>query len=80
MPSRKPAFAARLFEAIREVGRRRRDQRLLAAMSDRELHDLGVGRSQIPGLLEPLSGAAASPHARRSRAPCAADARRATRP
>lgn len=79
MPSRKPPFAARLFEAIRELGRCRRDHRLLTAMSDRELSDLGVGRSQIPGLLVPLSDAAASPHARRSRAPCAVDARPAAR-
>ena len=79
MPSRKPVFVARLFEAIREVGHRRRDQRQLADMSDRELSDLGVGRSQSPGLLEPLSDAAAPPHARRTRAPCAADARPAAR-
>ena len=79
MPSRKPPFAARLFKAIREVSRRRRDHRLLSAMSDRELSDLGVGRSQIPGLLEPLSDAAAPPHARRSRAPYALDVRPAMR-
>jgi len=70
MPSSNPVFVARLFEAAREMGRSRRDQRLLSAMSDRELCDLGVGRSQIPGLLEPLSDAGAPPHARRSHGPC----------
>ncbi|MDM0021708.1 DUF1127 domain-containing protein [Variovorax sp. J22R187] len=71
MPSRKPAFVIRLSEAVRLAGHRRRDQRLLRAMSDRDLCDLGVGRSQIPALLEPLSDAGAPPHARRSHGPCA---------
>lgn len=58
MPSRKPAIVARLLEVIRMirvVRRRHHDQRQLAAMSERELRDLGVGRSQIPGLLKPLA-------------------------
>ena len=80
MQSTKPAFAARLFEAVRKARRRHRDHRQLSAMSDRELSDLGVGRSQIPGLLEALSDAAAPPHARRSRAPYALDVRPAMRP
>ena len=53
MQSRKPAFAVRLFEAVRKARRRGRDRRQLSAMSERELRDLGVGRSEIPGLLEP---------------------------
>ena len=55
MPSRKPAIVTRLFEVIQVVRRRHRDQRQLAAMSERELRDLGVGRSQIPGLMKPLA-------------------------
>jgi len=55
MPTRNSAVFARLFEVIREARRRHRDQRQLAEMSERELRDLGVGRSQIPGLLKPLA-------------------------
>lgn len=51
MHSRKPGFAALLLDAARRAGRRRRDRRLLSAMSERELHDLGFGRSEIPRVL-----------------------------
>ncbi|VTU16495.1 DUF1127 domain-containing protein [Variovorax sp. PBL-E5] len=54
MSQRKPTVAVLLFQAIARTLRCRRDQRLLAAMSERELQDLGVGRSQIPGLLRGL--------------------------
>lgn len=77
MPSRKPTFVPRLIHAAREVCRMHRDHRLLSAMSERELHDLGIGRSEIPRL---LSDAEVRPNARHSRGPCAADARPATRP
>jgi len=77
MPSRKPTFVARLIHAAREVRRTYHDHRLLSAMSERELHDLGIGRSEIPGW---LSDAEVQPNARHSRGPCAADAQPATRP
>ncbi|MDM0014333.1 DUF1127 domain-containing protein [Variovorax sp. J22P168] len=57
MSSRTPTPFTRLFDRLfaplREARRRHGDRRLLADMSERELRDLGVGRSQIPGLLGP---------------------------
>lgn len=59
-----PAFPSALLSMLLAPGRRRvqpapaarRHQRLemqaLAAMSDHELKDLGIGRSQIPGLTQ----------------------------
>ena len=44
-----------VVRVIRMVRRRQRDRHQLAAMSERELRDLGVGRSQIPGLMKPLA-------------------------
>lgn len=76
MPSTQYALVTRLFDGVRALRRCWLDQRQLRSMSEIELRDLGVGRSEIPWL---LSDAAAPPHARRSRAPCAADARPARR-
>jgi uncharacterized protein YjiS (DUF1127 family) len=47
----KPTLFAAVLESFRNVRRIRQDQRLLRAMSERELRDLGVGRSEIPGLI-----------------------------
>lgn len=77
MPSTRSAFVTRLFDGVRALRRCRLDQRQLRSMSELELRDLGVGRSEIPWL---LSDAAAPPRAPRSHARCAADARPAMRP
>jgi len=68
----KPALFAAVLELIRNARRVRQDHRLLRAMSERELRDLGVGRSEIPAL---LSDAAAPSNAPCSHARCAAAAR-----
>lgn len=68
----KPAFFAAVLETIRNAHRARQDHRHLRAMSERELRDLGVGRSEIPAL---FSDAAVPPNAPCSRGRCAADAR-----
>ena len=77
MPSPKPNLFAAIVETIRSVRRVGRDQRLLRAMSERELCDLGVGRSEIPGL---VSDAVALRSGRRSHARYAEAAGRAARP
>ncbi|MDM0002360.1 DUF1127 domain-containing protein [Variovorax sp. J22P240] len=88
MPSSKPALFAAIVETIRNARRVGRDQRLLRAMSERELSDLGVGRSEIPGLLQEstaagrtqVSDAAAPRSGPRSHARCGADGGPAARP
>ena len=85
MPSPKPALFAAIVEAIRNVRRVGRDQRLLRAMSERELRDLGVGRSEIPGLMlasgrAPLSDAVAPRSGPHSHARCGAAGWPAARP
>lgn len=77
MPSTQSALVTRLLDGVHALRRCWQDQRQLRAMSELDLRDLGVGRSEIPWL---LSDAAAPPHAPRSRARCAADARPARRP
>jgi|KBSMisStandDraft_5_1062788.scaffolds.fasta_scaffold1031009_2 uncharacterized protein YjiS (DUF1127 family) len=77
MPSPKPTLFVAIVETIRNVRRVQQDHRLLRAMSERELSDLGVGRSEIPGL---LSDAAAPRSGRRSHARYAEAAGRAARP
>ncbi|MEJ8812253.1 DUF1127 domain-containing protein [Variovorax ureilyticus] len=69
-----PALLTAVLDLIRNARRVRLDHRLLRAMSERELRDLGVGRSEIPAL---LSDAGAPWSAPCSRGRCAADARRA---
>lgn len=71
MQSQKAAFFAAVQDVVRNAWRARQDQRLLRAMSERELHDLGVGRSEIPSL---VSGAGALRNGPCNRAPSAADA------
>lgn len=55
-----PSFHQRLLHALRGWRRRamirRRalaDARQLAGMSEHDLRDLGVGRSELPGLMQP---------------------------
>ena len=77
MSPSKPALFAIVLEMLRNARRARQDRLLLRAMSERELHDLGVGRSEIPGLLQeraPFSDASAPWSTRRRHAPYAADA------
>jgi uncharacterized protein YjiS (DUF1127 family) len=84
----KPALVAALVEWFRKVRRVHQDQRLLRTMSERELTDLGVGRSEIPGLLRQGAAAgralfidAAAPRSGpRNRARCAAAAGPVARP
>lgn len=40
-------FLKRVFKAIEEAQQKRADYKLLQMLSDRELRDLGIGRSQI---------------------------------
>ena len=77
MPSPKPTLFVAIVETIRNVRSVQQNHRLLRAMSERELSDLGVGRSEIPGL---LSDAAAPRSGRRSHARYAEAAGRAARP
>ncbi|MGJ7509195.1 DUF1127 domain-containing protein [Variovorax sp. GT1P44] len=88
MHSPKPALFAAILESLRNARRVHQDQRLLRAMNERELSDLGVGRSEIPALLQPcvptrrdvFSGAGAPQSAPRSHARCAAAAGQGARP
>ncbi|MDM0107186.1 DUF1127 domain-containing protein [Variovorax sp. J22R24] len=88
MPSPKSALFVAIAERIRNVRRTRQDLRLLRGMSERELSDLGVGRSEIPGLLRQgaaagcaqLSDVAAPRSGLRSHARYAGAAGRAVRP
>ena len=60
MTAPKPSsFHRRLIHALRGWRRRvvndfraRADIRLLAGMSEHELRDLGIGRSEVPGLVD----------------------------
>ena len=88
MPSQKPSSSFSLLAALRHWASGRaaaRHQRLeLARMSDRELNDLGIGRSEVqewsrrrvPAMRAGASNdAEARPSAPRSRLPCAAGGR-----
>lgn len=44
-------FLKRIFKAIEEAQQKRADYRLLQMLSDRELRDLGIGRSQIHNII-----------------------------
>lgn len=44
-------FLKRIFKAIEEAQQKRADYRLLHMLSDRELRDLGIGRSQIRSVI-----------------------------
>ncbi len=49
-PSQTSSFLQRLAAAAAAWQRRQRDRQQLMAMSEAELRDLGIGRSQVPGL------------------------------
>lgn len=58
-PGALPSFPARelgqkLLAALRENGQRRRNLNELRLMSDHQLNDLGIGRGEIPGLMNDL--------------------------
>lgn len=44
-------FLKRVFKAIEVAQQKRADYRLLHMLSDRELRDLGIGRSQIHNII-----------------------------
>ena len=44
-------FLKRVFKAIEVAQQKRADYRLLQMLSDRELRDLGIGRSQIHNII-----------------------------
>ena len=46
------SFLLRVAPALAAWRRRQQDRRQMLAMSDAELRDLGIGRGQIPALLE----------------------------
>ena len=48
-----PSFHQRLLHALHDWRRRARDDvLLLAGMSDHDLRDLGIGRSEVPELVD----------------------------
>lgn len=56
-PGALPSFPARalgqwLLAAFRKSAQRRRDLNELRLMSDHQLNDLGIGRGEIPGLMD----------------------------
>jgi len=54
-------FLKRVFKAIETAQQKRADYRLLHMLSERELRDLGIGRSQIKEIIygEDTNGKAA---------------------
>ena len=44
-------FLKRLFKAIEESQQKRADEKILQMLSERELRDLGIGRSQIKEII-----------------------------
>ena len=44
-------FIKRVFKAIEEAQQKRADYKLLHMLSDRDLRDLGIGRSQIQEII-----------------------------
>jgi uncharacterized protein YjiS (DUF1127 family) len=44
-------FLKRVFKAIEESQQKRADYKLLHMLSERELRDLGIGRSQIKEII-----------------------------
>jgi len=44
-------FLKRVFKAIEEAQQKRADYKLLQMLSERELRDLGIGRSQIKEII-----------------------------
>lgn len=58
-PGALPGFPARelgqkLLAALRKNAQRRRNLNELRLMSDHQLNDLGIGRGEIPGLMNDL--------------------------
>jgi uncharacterized protein YjiS (DUF1127 family) len=52
LPPLSSSLLRRLRAALAAWSRLRRDRWQLQGMSERELRDLGIGRSQIPGLVD----------------------------
>lgn len=46
-----PAAWRRLWQSVQEASERQRALRLLQDMDDRMLHDIGIGRSEILGIV-----------------------------
>jgi uncharacterized protein YjiS (DUF1127 family) len=44
-------FLKRVFKAIEEAQQKRADEKILQMLSERELRDLGIGRSQIKEII-----------------------------
>jgi uncharacterized protein YjiS (DUF1127 family) len=44
--------ALALISVLESAAQRRRDRRLLAAMSDRDLSDIGIGRGEMDGAVQ----------------------------
>jgi uncharacterized protein YjiS (DUF1127 family) len=44
-------FLKRIFKAIEEAQQKRADYKILQMLSERELRDMGIGRSQIKGII-----------------------------
>ncbi|MBS0453156.1 MAG: DUF1127 domain-containing protein [Proteobacteria bacterium] len=59
----KPSVFHRIASALAAWRRQRQDLRQMMSMSDAELRDLGIGRGQIPALLETAPSSSAAWHA-----------------
>jgi uncharacterized protein YjiS (DUF1127 family) len=44
-------FLKRIFKAIEEAQQKRADYKILQMLSERELRDMGIGRSQIKEII-----------------------------
>lgn len=66
MIARTPTLIERLANAVAAWRRQQRDHGHLLQMSDAELRDLGIGRGQIPSLLNERSECAPGPGASRN--------------
>ena len=56
MSPNKPSLFHRIAFALAALRRQQRDRRQMMAMSEAELRDLGIGRGEIPALLESAPG------------------------
>ncbi|SCK07354.1 protein of unknown function [Variovorax sp. HW608] len=76
MHSRTSTLLARLLKWLRELHSVRQDHRLPRALSDHELRDLGLNRTEIPGLLSDTEAPWSVPYSRAQRGANARPARR----